>query len=402
MPGRGDGKGEGKPKPGEGSKHPGEGKPPPPSATTPKAGAAGGATPSGTSTPKEGENITLKDYKELREICDRLAGERDQALGEVDRLVRDVRQLEVRDEERVEREEDLSILDMTDTKSTKVPPFTGTDKDDYSADIWVSNVERLAALNGWRDDQTLSGCLLALKEVASVWRESEQRLGSTSLTTWDRFKVAFKSRFQEARSAVEQVSIISNLRQQPKESVRDFFDSVNNSVHLSANDSLVEMRADATKTTAVQGFQACITHFMRVHYVSGLKPEVRRLVEAKFSSLKSKEDLIKAAVEAEVASGQESRHIAVMEAELAEMRLSVAAYQQTRGTGRAGLRGSRGASRGARAPVEVEPVVAGVFFITRRCPTDGSGSCAINAGNGGSIGQTSVNTLLPRLLLCRP
>ena len=67
----------------------------------------------------------------------------------------------------------------------------------------MSNVERLAALNGWRDDQTLSGCLLALKEVASVWRESEQRLGSTSLTTWDRFKVAFKGRFQEARSAVE-------------------------------------------------------------------------------------------------------------------------------------------------------------------------------------------------------
>ena len=100
-----------------------------------------------------------------------------------------------------------------------------------------------------------------------MWREFETRLGSTSLSTWPRFKIAFLSRFQEAKSAVEQVSIISNLKQQQKESVRDYFDRVNNSVHLSAHDSLLAMRADTTVTTADQGFQACITHFMRVHYV---------------------------------------------------------------------------------------------------------------------------------------
>ena len=79
---------------------------------------------------------------------------------------------------------------------------------------------------------------------------------------------------------------------------------MNNSVHLSAHSSLVEMRSDQTKTTADHGFQACITHFMRVHFVPGLKPEIRRLVESKFSSLKTKEELVKAAVEAEVVSGQ--------------------------------------------------------------------------------------------------
>jgi len=46
---------------------------------------------------------------------------------------------------------------------------------------------------------------------------------------------------------------------------------------------------------------------MRVHFVSGLKPEIRRLVESKFSSLKTKEELIKAAVEAEVAPEEEVR-----------------------------------------------------------------------------------------------
>ena len=186
----------------------------------------------------------------------------------------------------VQRKLDLSVLEMGDSKSTKVPPFTGTDKDEYSADIWLTNVEPLAELNNWKDEQTLSGCLLALKDIASTWRESEQRSGATSLSTWVLFKAAFLVRFQEARSAVEQVSIISNLKQTSKESVRDYFDRVNNSVHLSAHSSLVEMRSDATKMSVDHGFQACITHFMRVHFVSGLKPEIRRLVESKFSSLK--------------------------------------------------------------------------------------------------------------------
>ena len=45
-------------------------------------------------------------------------------------------------------------------------------------------------------------------------------------------------------------------------------------------------------------------------------------MEAKFSSLKTKEELVKAAVEAEVASGQEARHIATLQEELAALKLS--------------------------------------------------------------------------------
>ena len=105
------------------------------------------------------------------------------------------------------------------------------------------------------------------------------------------------------------------------------------------------MRLDRNITTADEGFKACITHFMRVHYVSGLKPEIRRLVEAKFSSLKTKEELVKAAVEAEVASGQEARHIATIEAELAALRISTG-QQFSSGRGRGFSRGSRGARGG--------------------------------------------------------
>ena len=59
---------------------------------------------------------------------------------------------------------------------------------------------------------------------------------------------------------------------------------------------------------------------------------------------------MKAAVEAEVASGQEARHIATIEAELAALRISTG--QQLSGRGRAftrGSRGARGSSRGGAA-----------------------------------------------------
>jgi len=304
---------------------------------------------SGGSTPRANEGnprVSLADYERLKDVVKRLSDEKSAAYVEIDLLVNDNKDLRKREEDLLEHQADLSILDMEGGKSTKVPPFTGTDKDEYSADIWLTNVARLGELNNWKDEQILNGCLLALKDVASVWRESELRLGSTSLTTWPRFQEAFLSRFQEAKSAVEQVSIISNLKQGQKESVRDYFDRVNNSVHLSANDSLVTMRLDRNITTADEGFKACITHFMRVHYVSGLKPEIWRLVEAKFSSLKTKEDLVKAAVEAEVASGQEARHIATIEAELAALRLS-SGQQFSSGRGRGFSRGSRGARGGS-------------------------------------------------------
>ena len=328
--------------PGTGSGTPVRDRPPPADG----AGRGAGVPPPPGGTSKEGtpreDKPSLADYERLKEVVQRLTIEKEDALQEIDALVVSNRDFREREADLLEQQADLSILEMGDSKSTKVPPFTGTDKDEHSADIWLTNVTRLAEINSWKDEQTLSGCLLALKDVASVWRESETRLGSTSLSTWPRFQAAFLARFQEAKSAVEQVSIISNLKQQQKESVRDYFDRVNNSVHLSAHDSLLAMKVDATVTTADQGFQACITHFMRVHYVSGLKPEVRRLVEAKFSSLKTKEDLVKAAVEAEVASGQEARHIASLQEELAALRMSAGGQYSSRGRGSS--RGSRGGS----------------------------------------------------------
>ena len=106
------------------------------------------------------------------------------------------------------------------------------------------------------------------------------------------------------------------------------------------------MLSDQTKTTADHGFQACVPHFMHVHFVSALTPEMGRLVESKFSSLKTKEELIKVAVEAEVASGQEARHIASIEAELAALKISSSQYTSGQGGRRGSTRG-RGGRGGA-------------------------------------------------------
>ena len=126
----------------------------------------------GGSTPWANEGnprISLADYERLKDVVKRLSDEKSAAYVEIDLLVKDNKDLKKREEDLLEHQADLSILDMEGGKSTKVPPFTGTDKDEYSADIWLTNVARLGELNNWKDEQILNGCLLALKDVASVW-----------------------------------------------------------------------------------------------------------------------------------------------------------------------------------------------------------------------------------------
>ena len=142
--------------PGDGQKPPPKPKPNPNVGATstpkpPPAGAEGGTTPTE-------EKPTVNDFNKLTEVARRLRVENEDALAEIDRLVAEVRDLKEEKLDNEERELDLSVLEMGDSKNTKVPPFTGTEKDEYSADIWLTNVERLAELNNWKDEQTLSGC----------------------------------------------------------------------------------------------------------------------------------------------------------------------------------------------------------------------------------------------------
>ena len=110
-------------------------------AIAPKGKPEPGATSnsdSGESTPKaENTNprVSLADYERLKEVIKKLSDEKSAAFAEIDLLVNDNKNLRKREEDLLEHQADLSILDMEGNKSTKVPPFTGKDKDEYSADI---------------------------------------------------------------------------------------------------------------------------------------------------------------------------------------------------------------------------------------------------------------------------
>ena len=87
-----------------------------------------------------------------RQVVKKLSDVKSAAFLEIDALLIDNKDLRKREEELLEHQADLSILDMEGNKSTKVPPFTGTDKDEYSADIWLTNVNRSGELNNWKDE----------------------------------------------------------------------------------------------------------------------------------------------------------------------------------------------------------------------------------------------------------
>ena len=114
--------------------------------TTPESDS-GGSTPRGNEGNPDNPRVFLADYERLKDVVKRLSDEKSAAYVEIDLLVKDNKDLKKREEDLLEHQADLSILDMEGGKSTKVPPFTGTDKDEYSADIWLTNVARLGELN---------------------------------------------------------------------------------------------------------------------------------------------------------------------------------------------------------------------------------------------------------------
>ena len=223
------------------------------------------------------------------------------------------------------------------TTTARAPPFSGSSSDTYSPSLWLNNLDNLGECSKWSDDQRLKGALLSLQGAAGIWRETESQLSPVSFATWAAFKTAFLERFQPSTTAVEAVKLVSNLRQKADESVRDFFDRVNHMVIMSCQDALKKEKeawGAAHQEERSKGFESAQQHFISANFVNGLRPAIRSLVEAKFSSITDRTDLLKAAVEAEVASNStstETRRIMALETEIAALRLSTGSGGQNRG-----------------------------------------------------------------------
>jgi len=202
----------------------------------------------------------------------------------------------------------------------------------------------------------LSNAILALDGDAAEWRWSQKNWHPEWFQDLAQFKIAFRDRFCKAKTAVEAVRITAGLKQKQGESVRTYFDRCNSAVWLSSEDDLSSARIEwaTTKTQAevkalVDAYTRHLMWSVKCSFVNGLRASVRNVVEAKFSELDTQEKLIKAAVEAETATGSmESGRIQELEAEINAMRLQVGAGGQRFSGARGGSsgRGGRGGGRG--------------------------------------------------------
>ena len=335
---------------------------PPPRKGPPPPKGASGETPRGTSASAPGSGSRTPEEEVPREFLNRYhqllaklntVNERkehykqellavkeqlDAACLNETELVARLRELE-RQVDREVKVEVVQVDTMAEGRAGRIPHFNGNSSDLFSPALWLGNVDELSKTHKWDEPQRLSSALLCLQGPAGKWREMLEMKDSPSLATWAAFKESFLARFQPSTTAVAAVKLLSNLRCKSGEPVHDFYDHVTTSVYKASEEALQkEVRGWGEDCeNQKKGFDAARDHFTIAYFVNGLPPSIRSIVEAKFSSLVTPEDFLKAAVEAEVATSESSSSGKIMELEqqIAALRLST---------------GSGGAGRGGGAP----------------------------------------------------
>ena len=240
------------------------------------------------------------------------------------------------------KEQQFTILNSEmngDKTASKVPWYMGTEGG-TSAEAWLDNLTALMAMQKWSDGQILDlRSLLAFHGVAGTCKVNEKEDGNSSVTSFADFLVAFLERF-----SVQSIKLVSDLRQGPSEEVVDFHDCVRLVIMTFGKDRSAHYRAaDQEQQTA--GYHKCFIDMIEMHFVGGLRPSIRQVVESCYASLTDKVMLLNAAKEAEIAvSVGPDKRLMELEAEIAAFRVSPGSSPGQRG-GQAG-RGGRGTSRG--------------------------------------------------------
>ena len=97
-----------------------------------------------------------------------------------------------------------SILAALDSQTTnKVPRWSGA-QGDFSAELWLNQVEMLRTMNKWTEEQTKEACFLSLEGAAATWKQATLRdEGPNALQTFPVFKEAFLKRFKKLKTPAE-------------------------------------------------------------------------------------------------------------------------------------------------------------------------------------------------------
>ena len=101
-------------------------------------------------------------------------------------------------------------------------------------------------------------------------------------------------------STVESIKLVSDLRQGPSEKVVDFHDCVRSVIMTFGKDRKAQYQA-ADQEQQKASYHECLINMIKMHFVGGLQPSIRQVVESRYASLTDQVILLNNAKEAEIA-----------------------------------------------------------------------------------------------------
>ena len=186
-----------------------------------------------------------------------------------------------------------------------------------SAELWLSNVERLQKAIGAKDDAMLNAALCALKGKAGTWRENmELDKDCQEVKDFKVFKKAFLVRFGKDRSASDLLALLQNVSQKSGEGVRDFSDRLGVGLKTLANalvnevpddeadvdddgQNVADQLRDRVNDARREGFLLAFRELQSLYFCSGLTTDLRKLIEPKFGEFKNYNEMVEKACEFE-------------------------------------------------------------------------------------------------------
>ena len=181
---------------------------------------------------------------------------------------------------------------------TRLPIFTGDDKDAFTPEQWIARIERVRVTTGWNDEETMSFVYVGLRGIALQWYESFKRSGIAN--TYAAFRTAFLSSFSRAHTARSCVVTLHDVKQTATDTVVAFYAKVVKIVDDIENILPAAARAPAglayiNAVSGLQGFDAIpaadrtaglqanldlgvaaiLNHLAIQIFVAGLRPSIR-------------------------------------------------------------------------------------------------------------------------------
>ena len=185
------------------------------------------------------------------------------------------------------------ILAALDSQTTNKVPRWGTSTGDFSAELWLNQVEMLRTMNKWTEEQTKEACFLSMEEATAMWKQAMlQDKGPKALATLAQFKEAFLKRLKKLKTPVAQ------LKQTSAETCLDFYDRCANSINKAHKEDLTQL---ANQPEGRESYQRAIKQTVWLHFVAGLHSNIKAQISAKLQSFDPKEKLLTTASEIQAA-----------------------------------------------------------------------------------------------------